>query len=94
MANEKGCSFKDGETYFTQSYPQQSIYFPVLPMATWKSGCSWDDILMLHCVVRTRRRSLYRSTTRTVAAAGGEGKRKRGKEGRERRRETAEGTKE
>lgn len=56
---------------------------------------------MVPCVVRTWSRSLYRSKTRTVAAAGGEGREKGGDgaekergEGEERSGETAEGTKE
>lgn len=45
----------------------------LLPMATWSYSLCGDAILMVPCVVRKWSRSLYRSKTRTVATAGGEG---------------------
>lgn len=81
--------------------PCNSRMVTALPKAMWSYSWCRDEILMVPCVVRTWSRSLYRSKTRTVAAAGGEGREKGGDgaekergEGEERSGETAEGTKE
>lgn len=71
----KGYSFMDGEnTYFAQkvmlSNPYISIHF--------KSGCCWDNILMLHCVVRTQLRSLYRSKNQNSGSSSRRGDRGKG----------------